>query len=37
MYESNPDPYRYPGTNILVNRVGLRDQAKPDAYETIDV
>jgi cell filamentation protein len=35
MYESGLDPYCYPGTNILVNRLGLRDQAKLDAYEAM--
>src|SRR5579872_2277048 len=35
MYESDPDPYCYPCTNILVNRLGLRDQAKLDAYEAM--
>ena len=35
MYESSPDPYCYPGTNILVNRLGLRDQARLDAYEAM--
>ena len=28
------DPYCYPGTTILKNRLGLRDQAKLDAFET---
>ena len=35
MYESGPDPYCYPGTDILVNRLGLRDQARLDAYEAM--
>ena len=35
MYESTPDPYCYPGTAILRNRLGLRDQAKLDAFETL--
>ena len=35
MYESTPDPYCYPGTAILKNRLGLRDQAKLDAFETL--
>jgi cell filamentation protein len=32
MYEAEQDPYCYPGT-ILVNRLGLRDQAQLDAFE----
>lgn len=35
MYESGLDPYCYPGTSILVNRLGLRDQARLDAFETL--
>jgi len=35
MYESGPDPCCYPGTDILVNRLGLRDQARLDAYEAM--
>jgi cell filamentation protein len=35
MYESGPDPYCYPGTSILKNRLGLRDQAQLDAFETL--
>jgi cell filamentation protein, protein adenylyltransferase len=31
MYEAESDPYCYPGTNVLKNRLGLRDQAKLDA------
>jgi fido (protein-threonine AMPylation protein) len=35
MYESAPDPYCYPGTDVLVNRRDLRDQARLDAYEAM--
>ena len=35
MYESGPDPYCYPNSEILVNRLGLRDQATLDAYEAM--
>ncbi len=35
MYESGPDPYCYPGTNVLKNRLGLREQAQLDAFETL--
>jgi cell filamentation protein len=35
MYESSPDPYCYPNTEILVNRLGLRDQSRLDAYEAM--
>jgi cell filamentation protein len=35
MYESGPDPYCYPNSEILVNRLGLRDQARLDAYEAM--
>ena len=35
MVEAGPDPYCYPGTNILVNRLDLRDQVTFDAYETM--
>lgn len=34
MYDSGPDPYCYPGTSVLKNRLGLRDQAELDAFET---
>jgi cell filamentation protein len=34
MYDSEPDPYCYPGTSVLKNRLGLRDQAELDAFET---
>jgi cell filamentation protein len=33
MYADAPDPYCYPGTTILINRLGLRDQAKLGAFE----
>jgi cell filamentation protein len=33
MYEAESDPYCYPGTDILKNRLGLRDKAKLDAFE----
>lgn len=33
MYADVPDPYCYPGTTVLINRLGVRDQAKLDAFE----
>ena len=33
MYDSGPDPYCYPGTSVLKNRAGIRDQAALDAFE----
>ena len=33
MYESTPDPYCYPGSAVLINRLGLRDQAELSAFE----
>jgi cell filamentation protein len=33
MYAAIADRYCYPGTTILKNRLGLRDQARPDAFE----
>lgn len=27
------DPYCYPGTDVLINQVGLRDRAQLDTYE----
>jgi cell filamentation protein len=33
MYAAISDPYCYPGTTVLKNRLGLRDQAKLDAFE----
>ena len=35
MYESGPDPYCYPGTSVLKNRLDLRDQAQLDAFEAL--
>ncbi len=35
MYESGPDPYCYPGSRVLKNRLGLRDQAELDAFEVM--
>jgi cell filamentation protein len=34
MYKAEADPYCYPGTAVLINRLGLRDQAELDAFET---
>ena len=33
MYKAEPDPYCYPGTTVLINRAGLRDQAELVEYE----
>ena len=33
MYAAVPDPYCYPGSDVLVNRPGLRDAAALEAYE----
>jgi cell filamentation protein len=33
MYQSEPDPYCYPGTTVLINHLGLRDQAALDGFE----
>ena len=33
MYADVPDPYCYPDTTVLINRLGFRDQAKLDAFE----
>jgi len=33
MYAAMADPYCYPGTAVLKNRLGLRDQAGLDAFE----
>ena len=33
MYEAGQDPYCYPGTDVLKNRLGLRVQAELDAFE----
>ena len=35
MYESTPDPYCYPGSGVLINRLGLRDQGELDAFEAL--
>jgi cell filamentation protein len=35
MYESGPDPYCYPGTGVLKNRLDLREQAQLDDFETL--
>ncbi len=34
MYEAEPDPYCYPGTTVLINRLGIRDQSALDIFET---
>jgi cell filamentation protein len=33
MYEAEPDPYCYPGTTVLINRLGIRDRGRLAAYE----
>jgi cell filamentation protein len=33
MYAAEPDPYCYPGTTVLTNRLGTRDQSILDAFE----
>ncbi len=33
MYAAVPDPYCYPGTTVLINRLGFRDEAKLEAFE----
>jgi cell filamentation protein len=33
MYAARRDPYCYPGTTILINRLGLRSQSKLNAFE----
>ncbi|HEX4767883.1 MAG TPA: Fic family protein [Lichenihabitans sp.] len=35
MYESGSDPYSYPDSTVLRNRLDIRDQAQLDAYETL--
>jgi len=35
MYESTPDPYCYPGTTVLKNRLGITDQPALDAFEAM--
>jgi cell filamentation protein len=34
MYAAIDDPYCYPGTTILINRLGLRSQRELDAFES---
>lgn len=34
MYSSSTDPLCYPGTNVLFNKAGLKDQATLDEFET---
>jgi cell filamentation protein len=33
MYQAEADPYCYPGTTVLINRLDLRDQADLSAFE----
>jgi cell filamentation protein len=33
MYDAVTDPYCYPDSTVLINKLGLRDQAKLDAFE----
>jgi cell filamentation protein, protein adenylyltransferase len=33
MYQAEPDPYCYPGTSVLINRLDIRDQAALEAFE----
>jgi len=33
MYEAINDPYCYPGTTVLKNKIGIKDQKKLDAFE----
>jgi cell filamentation protein len=33
MYDAVADPYCYPNTTVLINRLGLRDQTALDAFE----
>jgi cell filamentation protein len=33
MYEAEADPYCYPGTTVLINKLGLKNQAELDAFE----
>jgi cell filamentation protein len=33
MYNAVADPYCYPDTTVLINKLDLRDQAKLDAFE----
>jgi cell filamentation protein len=33
MYAAVSDPYCYLGTNVLINRLGLRDHSRLEAFE----
>jgi cell filamentation protein len=33
MYRAEPDPYCYPGTSVLIDRLGTRDPAVLNAFE----
>jgi cell filamentation protein len=33
MYDAVEDPYCYPGTTVLINKLGLRDQPSLDDFE----
>jgi cell filamentation protein, protein adenylyltransferase len=33
MYQAEQDPYCYPGTSVLINRLDIRDQAALEAFE----
>jgi cell filamentation protein, protein adenylyltransferase len=33
MYRAGPDPYCYPGTAVLINRLGTRNATELDAFE----
>ena len=33
MYRAEPDPYCYPGTTVLINCLGILEQASLDAFE----
>jgi cell filamentation protein len=33
MYAAHHDPYCYPGTTVLINRLGLRNQSELNAFE----
>lgn len=34
MYQAEPDPYCYPGTDVLKNKAGLKSTAKLERFET---
>lgn len=34
MYQAEPDPYCYPGTDVLKNKAGLKSPAKLERFET---